>query len=355
MSTDEKLPYALDNYRLLGNSGLRVSPLCLGTMTFGTEWGWGADREESHRQFELYTAKGGNFIDTANVYTKGQSEEYVGEFIAHERERYVVATKFSFGMNPGDPNSGGNARKNIMQAVDASLRRMNTEYIDLYWLHVWEYRAPVEEVMRALDDLVRLGKVFYIGFSDTPAWKCAQAQTLAQLRGWSPLVALQIEYSLIERTVEPELLGMARELGLGVTPWSPLGAGVLTGKYLDNPEGDGEGSRAKGTERRRTERNNAIAQLVVDIAQECGKTPAQVALNWLLRQRGVTSPILGARTVQQLEDNLGAADFVLDSALLERLNEASAAERDPFPHNFTLNPGVNKNIAAQTQIEQRLP
>ena len=354
MSTDQKAPYALDNYRLLGNSGLRVSPLCLGTMTFGTEWGWGADRDGSRQQFELYTGKGGNFIDTANVYTKGQSEEYVGEFIANERERYVVATKFSFGITPGDPNSGGNARKNIMQSVDASLRRLGTEYIDLYWLHVWEYRTPVEEVMRALDDLVRMGKVFYVGFSDTPAWKCAQAQTLAQLRGWSPLVALQVEYSLIERTVEPELMSMARELGLGVTPWSPLGAGVLTGKYLDNPAGDGEGTRAKGTERRRTERNNAIAQAVVDAAKECGKSPAQVAINWLLQQRGVTSPILGARTLAQLEDNLGAADFVLDSALVEKLSAASAAERQPFPYNF-INEGTIRSISAQTQIELRLP
>jgi aryl-alcohol dehydrogenase-like predicted oxidoreductase len=354
MDTEQKAPYALDNYRLLGHSGLRVSPLCLGTMTFGTQWGWGADKEESRRQFELYTGRGGNFIDTANVYTRGESEEFVGEFIAAERERYVVATKFSFATSPGDPNSGGNARKNIMQAVDASLRRLGTDYIDLYWLHVWEYRTPVEEVMRALDDLVRMGKVFYIGFSDTPAWKCAQAQALAQLRGWSPLVALQIEYSLIERTVEPELMGMARELGLGVTPWSPLGAGVLTGKYLGNPEGDGEGTRAKGTERRRTERNNAIAQAVVDAAEACGKSPAQVAINWLLQQRGVTSPILGARTLAQLEDNLGAAEFVLDAELVAKLDEASALERQPFPYSF-LAEGTRRSIAAQTQIEPRMP
>lgn len=354
-TTTPASPYALDNYRLLGNSGLRVSPLCLGTMTFGTEWGWGADHDESRRQFEAYTARGGNFIDTANVYTKGQSEEFVGEFIAAERERYVVATKFSFGMNPGDPNSGGNARKNIMQAVDASLRRMKTDYVDLYWLHVWEYRAPVEEVMRALDDLVAQGKVFYIGFSDTPAWKVAQAHTLAALRGWSLPIALQIEYSLIERTVEPELLPMARELGLGVTPWSPLGAGVLTGKYIGNEAGDGEGTRVQQSSSRRSERNLAIAQAVVDIAKECGRSPAQVALNWLLQQRGVTSPILGARTLAQLEDNLGAADFVLEPELVARLDTASDPGRAPFPHNFTHMEGVRKSIAAQTRIEERMP
>jgi aryl-alcohol dehydrogenase-like predicted oxidoreductase len=347
-------PFALDSYRLLGNSGLRVSPLCLGTMTFGTSWGWGADREESRRQFELYAGRGGNFIDTANVYTKGESEEYVGEFIAGDRERFVVATKFSFGTTPGDPNSGGNGRKNIVQAVDASLRRLGTEYIDLYWLHVWEFRAPVEEVLRAFDDLVRLGKVVHVGFSDAPAWKCSQAQAIAQLRGWAPLIALQIEYSLIERTVEPELMQMARELGLGVTPWSPLGSGWLTGKYLESLEGEGAGSRHKGIARRVTEQNTAIAEEVQAVARECGKSPAQVAINWLLQQRGVTSPILGARTAAQLEDNLGAADFVLDSTLVQRLTAVSAPDRLPFPHNF-VNEGSQRSIAAQTQIEMRMP
>jgi len=242
-----------------------------------------------------------------------------------------------------------------MQAVDASLRRLKTDYIDLYWLHVWEYRTPVEEVMRALDDLVAMGKVFYVGFSDTPAYKVAQAHTLASLRGWSAPIALQIEYSLIERTVEPELMSFARETGLGVTPWSPLGAGVLTGKYLGNEAGDGEGTRVAQSSSRRSERNLAIAQVVVDIAKECGKSPAQVALNWLLQQRGVTSPILGARTLAQLEDNLGAVDFVLEPELMARLNAASDPGRAPFPHNFTHLEGVNKSIAAQTKIEQRLP
>jgi aryl-alcohol dehydrogenase-like predicted oxidoreductase len=355
MSTvSTRSPYALDSYRLLGNSGLRVSPLCLGTMTFGTAWGWGADLAESRRQFELYAERGGNFIDTANVYTKGESEEFLGEFIAGQRERFVVATKFSFGTTPGDPNSGGNGRKNMVQSVDASLKRLKTDYIDLYWLHVWEFRAPVEEVMRALDDLVAAGKVVHIGFSDAPAWKCAQAQAIATLRGWAPLIALQIEYSLIERTVEPELMQMARELGLGVTPWSPLGSGWLTGKYLDNPEGEGEGSRYKGIARRVTERNTAIAQEVQAVASECGRTPAQVAINWLLQQRGVASPILGARTVAQLEDNLGAAEFVLEPELVARLDEVSALDRLPFPHSF-VNEGTIRNINAKTEIELRLP
>jgi len=342
----------LDTYRLLGASGLRVSPLCLGTMTFGTDWGWGADKAESRRQFEAYASRGGNFIDTANVYTKGTSEEFVGEFIAAERERFVLATKFSFGMREGDPNSGGNHRKNIMQSVDASLRRLKTDYIDLYYLHVWEGRTPIEEVMRAIDDLVRMGKVLYFGFSDTPAWKVAQGNTIAQMRGWSPAVCLQIEYSLIERTVERELIPLARECGLGVLPWSPLGAGVLTGKYIGNPEGEGDGTRVKQSASRRTERNLGIAGEVVAVAAEIGQSPAQVALNWLLLQAGVTSPILGARTLAQLEDNLGCLDFTLGDEHLTRLNEATAIEPG-FPNWFLSTPGIVNGTVARAKIEER--
>ncbi|MCB1219964.1 MAG: aldo/keto reductase [Planctomycetales bacterium] len=350
-----KIP-ALDNYRLLGNSGLAVSPLCLGTMTFGTEWGFGGDRENSRKLFEVYTEAGGNFLDTAINYNKGTSEEYLGEFVKGSRERYVIATKFTFGTREGDPNSGGNHRKNIIQSVDESLKRLGLEYIDLYWLHVWEYRTPVEELMRAIDDLVRMGKILYFGFSDTPAWVVSRANAVAELRGWTPAVAVQMEHSLIERTYEAEMLTMARHLNIAVTPWSPLGAGVLTGKYLGNEEGEGEGTRSGAVNRsgKLNERNTAIVQAVVDMAQQCGKSPAQVALNWLLCQPGVTAPIIGARTPEQLSDNLGSCGWRLDDEQLAKLNEVSAVDQ-PFPHSFIHNPRVQAAISAQTNVESRLP
>jgi aryl-alcohol dehydrogenase-like predicted oxidoreductase len=350
----ETTPLRLDSYRLLGNTGLRVSPLCLGTMTFGKEWGFGAEQDESRRIFKAYAAAGGNFIDTAINYNLGTSEEWTGEFLGAERERFVLATKYTFSTREGDPNSGGNHRKNIVQSIDASLRRMKVEYIDLYWLHVWEFRTPVEEVMRAVDDLVRAGKVLYFGLSDTPAWKVAQAHTLAGLRGWTGVTAIQVEYSLLERTVERELLPMARELGIGCTPWSPLGAGVLTGKYLDNPEGEGEGTRAKAAARRFNDRSTAIATAVRDVAKECGCASAQVALAWLLKQRGVTSPIIGARTVEQLHDNLGCLNCTLSDAQLAKLDEVSAI--DPgFPNQFIYNPNIQQSICAKTEVESRMP
>jgi aryl-alcohol dehydrogenase-like predicted oxidoreductase len=349
--TDAK-PFALDNYRLLGRSGLRVSPLCLGTMTFGTAWGWGADYAESERQLATYAERGGNFIDTANLYTGGESEEYLGRLLAGRRERFVLATKYSFGARQGDPNSGGNHRKNMFQAVEESLRRLHTDYIDLYWLHVWEYRTPIEEVMRAVDDLVRQGKILYFGFSDTPAWKIAEANTLARLMGWTPAIAAQMEYSLIERGVEREIAPMCRELGLGLTPWSPLGAGLLTGKYLDNEAG--ESPRAQGVKQRLTERNIAIAREVVAIAQAIERSPAQVAINWLLCQPGVASPILGARTADQLIDCLWAADFVLDAEHLERLNQVSSISLG-FPSTFWASPLVQGFLSAGCAIEPRDP
>ena len=350
-------PLALDNYRLLGNSGLRVSPLCLGTMTFGTEWGFGAEKDDEPRGFSRPTAEaGGNFVDTAINYNLGTSEDMVGRFMEGKRDYYVLATKFTFGMQEKDPNSGGNHRKNIMRSVEASLKRLRTDHIDLYWLHVWEYRTPVEEVMRAVDDLVRQGKILYFGFSDTPAWVVSRGNTMAELRGWSSSVALQIEYSLIERTVEPELIGMARKMNLAVTPWGPLGGGVLTGKYLGNPQGEGEGTRAGSNTRlgRINERSNAIAREVLAVAKETGRTASQVALNWLLQKPGVTSPILGARTIEQLEDNLGAGEFMLGPEHMQRLDEISAVDL-PFPHSFIAREGVQQSIAAKTVIEQELP
>jgi aryl-alcohol dehydrogenase-like predicted oxidoreductase len=326
-------------YKLLGNSGLRVSELCLGTMTFGEDWGWGSARDESRKIFEAFAEAGGNFIDTANVYTNGTSEEFLGEFVASDRERFVVATKYTNTVRQGDPNSGGNHRKSMVQSVEASLRRLKTDYIDLLWLHIWDFMTPVEEVMRAFDDLVRQGKILYAGVSDTPAWVVARANTLAELRGWTPFVGLQVEYSLIERTPEREFLPLAKELGLGVTAWSPLASGLLTGKYNNPASSEKTGDSAPprldpshGAEFvKLDERNLKIASEVVRVAEEVGRSPAQVALNWV-RRRGVI-PILGARKLSQFKDNLACLDFALSDEHAARLEEASRIEPG-FPHEF---------------------
>lgn len=345
----------LDNYRLLGHSGLRVSPLCLGAMTFGTEWGWGADEAESRRIFDVYTERGGNFIDTANKYTNGTSEEFVSRFIKGQRDRFVLATKYTLNMRPGDPNAGGNHRKNMMQSVEASLKRLQTDYIDLYWLHAWDDRTPADEIMRGLDDLVSQGKVLYVGISDTPAWRIARMNTLAQLRGWTPFIALQIQYSLVERTVERELIPMARELGLGVLPWSPLAGGVLSGKYSKDDlakSGPDTGSRREVVQSHDmlNERSLTIAEEVKRIAKTLGHMPSQIALHWLLRQPGVTSPILGTRKLSHLEDNLGALEISLSSEHLARLDKMSRIELG-FPHDFLGNEFVKGMIDGGAKIE----
>lgn len=316
-------------YKLLGKSGLRVSELCLGTMTFGLEWKWGAPKAESRRIFDIFRAAGGNFIDTADLYTNGTSERFLGGFMAGHREEVVLATKYTL-CNPGnDPNAAGNHRKNMVQSVEASLKRLKTDYIDLYWLHIWDFMTPIEEVMRAFDDLVRQGKVLYAGISDTPAWIVARANTLAELRGWTPFVALQVEYSLIERAPERELLPMARALDLAVTPWSPLGGGILSGKYLK------KGGRSRDAKRglQPDARKNRISQAVEGVAKEIGRSPAQVALAWLRQQPGVVIPIIGARTPAQLKDNLRSVDLTLEEPQLKRLDEASRIEMG-FPHDF---------------------
>ena len=251
-------------YHLLGKSGLRVSELCLGAMTFGEEWGWGASKEECRKIFNAYVDAGGNFIDTANKYTEGTSEKYIGEFIADDRDRFVLATKYTSNTRRGDPNAGGNHRKNMIQSLEASLRRLNTDYIDLYWVHAWDPLTPIEEMMRALDDMVRAGKILYIGVSDAPAWIVSQANTLANLKGWTEFTGLQIEYSLIERTPERELLPMADTLNIGVTAWSPLGGGVLTGKY-------NKSNREEGQQQQNTSSSNTV------VAQE-GNSRLQVQL-----------------------------------------------------------------------------
>jgi aryl-alcohol dehydrogenase-like predicted oxidoreductase len=310
-------------YKLLGNSGLRVSELCLGTMTFGEDWGWGADKEESRAVFQAFAEAGGNFLDTANIYTNGTSETLVGEFVKGDREKWVIATKYSLNTRPGDVNACGNHRKNLFQAVEASLKRLGTDYIDLLWLHLWDSLTPMEEVMRAFDDLVRMGKVLYIGISDSPAWIVSQANTLATLRGWTPFIGLQIEYSLKERTPERELLPMAKALNIGVTAWSPLGGGVLTGKYNQPNPVDG---RLSMTDQpfQILDRDLKIAETVLEIAREIGKSPAQVALNWLRNRPNPIIPIIGARRLSQLQDNLACVDFNLTGEQLQRLDNISA-------------------------------
>ncbi len=323
-------------YKLLGKSGLRVSELCLGAMTFGDEWGWGASKDESRRIYETFLEEGGNFIDTANVYTEGTSERFLGEFMKEHREKVVLATKYTLSGPLQDPNSAGNHRKSMIQAVEESLRRLKTDYIDLYWLHAWDFFTPVGEIMRTFDDLVRQGKVLYIGVSDAPAWVVSRANTMAELRGWTAFVGLQIEYSLMERTPERELLPMARELELGVTAWSPLAGGLLTGKYRRQGE-EGEAKRLDHPMLEGfsdfDERKLAIVEAVQSVAQDLPKTEAQVALAWLRQQQGVVIPIVGARTASQLKDNLGCLDFTLDSEHLERLDAASRIELG-FPHDF---------------------
>ena len=331
-------------YTQLGRSGLRVSEICLGTMTFGTETGWGADRDESRAMFDAFVATGGTFIDTADVYTGGTSERLVGEFIATERGRFVVGTKFSMSRPAADPNAAGNQRKHMVQALEASLRRLNTECVDLYGVHAWDFITPTDEVMRALDDLVRSGKVLYAGVSNAPAWAVARANTLADLRGWSPFVALQIEYSLVERTSDRELLPMARALGVGLTAWSPLGAGLLTGKYGAERPAAAAALRLDFTKATPVdERTLSIARAVASVAAEMDATPAQVALAWV-RRRGVI-PILGARSAAQLSENLRCVDTVLDAAHAARLEEASRLAPE-YPTRFLERDNVRASMSA---------
>jgi len=332
----------LRNYVSLGRSGLRVSPLCLGAMTFGEEWGWGSGVEESKKILDRYVELGGNFIDTANGYTKGHSEAIIGEHIGRHssrRDRLVIATKFLTNMYRGDPNGGGAGRKSLVSACENSLRRLQTDYIDLYWMHFWDRFTPIEETMRALDDLVAAGKVRYIGFSDTPAWKVAQAQTTAILKGWTPLIALQLEYSLLERTIEGELIPAALELGLGVTPWSPLRAGMLTGKYTRESVKTATPGRGAFVSRAFTEQSFKVLDVLTTVAREAGTTVARTALAWVAQRPAIASTIIGARTMDQLEDNLGALEVKLTAEQVKALNEVSQPKLN-FPHDFLENAKV---------------
>jgi aryl-alcohol dehydrogenase-like predicted oxidoreductase len=325
-------------YRLLGPSGLRVSELCLGTMSFGDAWGFGADEKESHRILGEFADAGGNFVDTANAYHEGQSEEILGSFLGPGRDRWVVATKYTLAMRPGDPNAAGNSRKNLRGSVEASLRRLRTDYLDLLWVHAWDYTTPVEEVMRGLDDLVASGKVNHVALSDAPAWVASAANTLATLRGWSPLVALQAEYSLLERTAERELLPVAEAFGLSLCAWAPMGAGVLTGKYTRGPSSSpADSRRAAANQARLTERNLRIAREVDRVADELGATSAQVAVAWLRQRHRRVIPILGARKLEQLQDVLGSLEVGLAAEHLARLDEVSRIELG-FPYELLRGP-----------------
>jgi aryl-alcohol dehydrogenase-like predicted oxidoreductase len=320
-------------------------------MTFGESWGFGASKEESRRVFDAFVQAGGNFFDTANHYTDGVSEQILGEFVAPERDRFVVATKFALNPRPQDPNGGGNHRKCMMRALEASLRRLRTDYVDLYWVHAWDPLTPPDELMRGLDDLVRAGKVLYVGISDAPAWAVARASTLAELRGWTPFTALQVQWSLVERTPERDLLPMAEALDLAVTPWGALGAGLLSGKYRRGAPRPGGARLAEGGwgESFLTERNFAIAEAAQVLAGEIGRTPAEVALAWVrARRRGVTVPIVGARTAAQLQENLGCLAVELAPEHLARLDAASAVPLG-FPHDFLASEMVRGLIYGETR------
>lgn len=327
-------------YKLLGHSGVRVSELCLGTMTFGDDWGWGASKEVSQQIFDTYVQAGGNFIDTSCNYTDGTSEKFIGEFVRGQRERFVIATKYSLTQRKNDPNGGGNSRKNMVQTVEDSLKRLQTDYLDLLYLHMWDYTTPVEEVLRGFDDLVRQGKVLYVAFSDTPAWVISRAVTMADLRGWARPVAVQIPYSLASRDVEREVLTMARNLDLAILPWGLIGGGVLTGKYNNG-----------STEPRRydsaSDRAKNIAAEVGKIASEMGRSPAQVAINWVRQQPGTIIPILGARTLAQIEDNLRVLEFSLTDEQMQSLSALAGFNRG-FPDNFLEDDEVHGLIFGET-------
>jgi len=332
---------SLDHYVTLGRSGLRVSPLCLGAMTFGQDFGWGASPEESHAMLAEYLDRGGNFIDTANIYTAGHSEKIVGDYFSKEnvrRDHAVISTKFFCNLFQGDPNGGGAGRKALIQQCEASLQRLRTDYIDIYWLHNWDQTAPIEETLRGLDDLVTSGKIRYVGFSDIPAWKTAEAQTIAQFRGWAPIIALQLEYSLLERTSEGELIPMAQSMGMGVMPWSPLKSGFLSGKFRRGGTGEVDTKRS-GLVGAPSEADYDVIEALVAVADEVGASPAAVALAWVHGRPGVASPLIGARRLDQLRTNFTALDVHLTETQITKLNDASKPKLNfPADNNATLAP-----------------
>jgi len=328
-------------YKLLGKSGLRVSELCLGTMTFGNDWGWGAPKDESRKIFDSFAeGAGGNFIDTANNYTNGTSEKFVGEFVKSDRDHFVIATKYTLTERKDDPNFGGNHRKNMRRSVEGSLQQLGMDHIDLLWLHMWDGMTPVDEVMRSLDDLIRVGKILYIGISDTPAWVVSQANMLAELRGWSRFVAYQGEYSLASRAPERDILPMTKSMDMAFLAWGALEGGELTGKYNSPTD---EPKRSKDT----NDRIKQIASVLMDVARDTGRTPSQVAINWARQRPYHMIPIIGARSEKQLMDNLGCLEFELTGEQVSRLDEASPIDLG-FPHSFLGSDHVKGLIFGET-------
>lgn len=348
------VPLSLDSFRLLGRSGLRVSPLALGTMTFGAAWG--SEEAESRRIFDAYVDGGGNFIDTAGHYAQGRSEILTGQFAKGRRDRLVLGTKYSLAVQPGDPNAAGNGRKSMIRTVEDSLDRLDTDYIDLLFLHVWDDTTPADEILRGFDDLVRQGKVLYIGISDTPAWQVARLQTMAELRGWTQLAALQVEYSLLQRSTERDLIPAARALGLGVMPWSPLASGLLSGKYATGAisTGDPAGGRKEliSASGRVNPASLAVADALKKTADEMGVSSAQAAIAWTLANPAVTSSIIGARSLRQLNENLGALRVSLDEGQKRQLDEISRIELG-FPHDFLNYEFVRQGLFAGTKVRPR--
>jgi len=346
----------LNEFTTLGRTGLRVTPLCLGAMGFGTGWGWGADEKSSFQMLDQYFDAGGNFIDTADGYQMGQSEEIVGKYVVERklRDKAAIATKYTFNFgNIGNPNAGGNGRKNLYRALEGSLRRLKTDYLDLYYLHAWDLITPVEEVVSTMTDLVHEGKIRYYGLSDTPAWYFTRAQTLAEKGGLERCATLQLEYSLAERNIEREHIPAAQELGIGLCPWSPLAGGLLTGKYKrEGDKGVGEGRLAMPNPifNKFTEHNWRVLDALVDVAKQIGRAPSQVAINWLATQPGVTSVILGATKTTQLAENLTSLDFSIPENLRARLDEVGRPEA-VHPYNF-YTPSMQLRLSGNTTVRE---
>lgn len=330
-------------YKTLGPSGLNVSELCLGTMTFGEDWGWGASKEESKKIFDAFAGADGNFIDTSANYTNGTSETFIGEFIKSERDRFVIATKYSLRVGKGsaaDPNYGGNSRKSMLRNVEGSLKRLNTDHIDLLYLHMWDFRTPVEEVLQSVHHLIASGKVLYFAFSDTPAWVVSYAIAKAADFGWSRPIALQIPYSILDRSVERAELPMAREHGLAILPWGMLEGGALTGKYSRNSDEPRRESEIG-------ERELKAGESVVKVAKEIGCSPAQVAINWVRQQLGNIIPILGCRTFAQVQDNLGCLNLPLSNEQMEELSKLADFKLG-FPLSFLKSDHVGNLLFGET-------
>jgi len=328
---------SLSNYVTLGKSGLRISPLTLGAMTFGEDWGWGTNPADAHEILNYYMEHGGNVIDTANIYTKGHSEKIIGDFLMKKsvrRDALVISTKFWGNMYAYDANGGGSSRKSIMHSLEHSLRRLRTDYIDLYWMHAFDPHTPIEETMSTLRDLVSAGKIRYIAISDTPAWKITEAQMLAKFSHWPAFIGLQLEYSLLERSVENELIPMALEMGLGIMPWSPLKEGILSGKYTRENKGQPlSGRNESRINPEGAEKTYQIIDQLTLIAKDRNTPVSAVAIAWVMHQRGVTSTLLGARTLEQLKQNIKASELELSHEELASLNKLSVPER-PFPYNL---------------------